>query len=272
MSSPFGVVFDEYLETLGLSTIQLMGLDTETSASDAFATAFDGLLEMHKALTAKEESKSDTVVTPEYELAWQKDEDAKAIAHNVMVEMLTLISEYENNPAVIYHLRDAIKSSVVGYVSNELAWQVRQATKDEPKPEVVNDKEALQKRYLACRKAMFTLYGFMGHKMNLNVKYLNTEGKEITPNLPNAQGNYGGPGNGGTGRNANTYQFVYNVDGTTADDPHEAIRLIFTGKDRIGKTTTDLSKLIDENFPKANAKGGSFTYEGKKVTLTRKAK
>lgn len=262
----------EFMDWAGITLADLVMPDTR---DETFRKTIDKLRATWTSVKAKPEGDTAVKTVPAYEQAWLADEEAKAEAHKIAVSMLTAIMRVEAKPAVVLHLRNEIKSLVVAYAQNEYAWHTQQEEAKAPKPLSTSDK-AEQQAYYTAGKALITyMYGAQGKNgPKLPAEYLTTDKSgDLTPKLNDLKGNYGG--NGSAGMNARCYQLRYSVNGTDlGSDPRKAIRAIWTGADRVGKTTTDLSKLLDAEAPNANASDEPTTFMvGKrKVTVSRLAK
>jgi hypothetical protein len=258
------MTFDEYLTSQDLTMGDFLGAD----ASGAFVKAFDGLTALYKAVKeTKEADKDAPKVQPAHEIKWAKDNKAQAIAKGIVVDILTTIMAYEDKPAVMFHLRNEAKSTLVGYLTAEVDWQAHLATKDAPKVATVSERADMAATYLAARAGMFSLFGLLGHTLSLPTDYVKAEGSKVTLNLPTLQGNFGG--NGSAGTNAKVYRLAYSVDEVDlGNDPKAFIRAIWHGADRPGKTTTDVANLVETNAPKVYSTDEVQTFKVGEHTVT----
>ena len=250
------MTFDEYLSSQSLSMADFIGPE----GSAAYVKAFDGLTAIYSAVKASKETPAAEKVTPEYEAKWAKNAKALATAKKLTVDILTLIMAHEDDAAVMFHLRNEAKSTIVGYLTAEVDWQAHLATKGAPKVASVSERADMAATYLAARTGMFSLFGLLGHTLTLPADYVKADGGKVVPNLPTLQGNFGGGGS--MGSNAKVYRLAYTVDGTDlGNDPKAFIRAIWSGADRPGKTTTDVANLLDKVAPKAYSADGPHAFK-----------
>lgn len=269
--SEIELTFEAILAKQGLSMMDFLG----ESGSDAYKKVYAYLTALHAEIKRAPETKSETAdkVDPDYVKAWKADETAAKKATVFVDDVTETFSQFENDPAVMFHLLVQVKEILVKYLSGENDWNEHLAEKaaDTGVSVTRSAKADMAAEYQEGRKGLTNLYKLVGHSLTLPGAMVTASGKDTVPNLPALQGNYGANG-GASGANAKVYRLSYNVDGTEYDDPKSALRAIFTGKDRIGKTTTNLANLLDQKAKNVygNDKPSTFTHGGHKVIVTRK--
>lgn len=268
MSEP---TFDAILAKLDLSMMDFLG----EGASEAYKKVYSYLSALHAEIKRAPESKDANTekVIPEYVKAWQANKDAEKKATDFVDDATATFGRFESDPAIMFHLLAKVKETLVKYLSGEVDWNEHLAEKATDTVGLVtkSEKSVMATEYQEGRKGLTKLYGLVGHSLSLPGAMITSSGKETVPNLPALQGNYGANG-GASGSNAKVYRISYNVDGKDYDDPKSALRAIFTGKDRIGKTTTDLANLLDKKAKKVYGSDDPITFSegGHKVIVQRK--
>jgi len=263
--------FDALLVKLSLTMADFIGADKD----EAFMKVFAYLKALYATIKTAPATTDAEKVVPAYVKAWEADEEAAKTAHRIAVAMVNAAAKHEGNAAVMFHLQAAIRSTVLKYVAGEVDWHSFLADKAENVTPVSQSSRAIMAaEYQEGRVRLTQVYGLIGHELKVAGDCLATDGKNTVPNLPALPGNYGANG-GASGSNAKVYKLSYIVDGTDYGcDPKSALRAIFTGPDRIGKTTTDLATTIEAAIP--NVYGitapATFKYGAHTVIVSRPAK
>lgn len=246
-------------------------------AADAYVAVHNNIMATYRALKAVD-TEAPKVET-KYKEAWKADESAANVAAEIVSDIVADIdyrmASESWSPALIYHFREQVREILGKFCTTEVLYQeylAEQANPQDVKP--TDPKAELADRYKAGKEMATNLIRMIESWAPVPAEYFDASGKQTNTTLPALPGNYGG-GAGSAGKNAVTYTLAYRVDDVDYRDPKQALRAIFTGADRAGRTTTDLADLLKANIGDdlyAIKGQREFEYKGHKVQVWRQAK
>lgn len=265
------LTFDAILADCGLTLMDLLGM-SEKDPSESFVQVHTFLVALREDVRKEEEKKEGEKQEPPYVKAWQKDNKAKARATEIALSIVADLAKYEGNAALMFHLRNAVRESVVKYLATEVDYAEWQAERKMPTVNVAKNTRAVNAdRYKVGKEGLTNIFNLKGHEMKLPADILASDGKRIVPKLPAMPGNFGGSGAASSGRYAVLYRLTYKVNGKAFTDPREALRAIWQGADRVGKNTADLFDAVEKMAPKAKEDNEphAFNLNGANVIVQR---
>jgi len=267
------MTFEEILGKLEIGMADFLG----ESASETFVKVWTYLTGLHTTVknAPKTNEGSGEKVDPAYVVAWKADKASADQATKIMAVIVTNLAKHEGNPALMFHLREQSRAMLGKYLSSEVDWNEYLAEKEAGAiaPVSQSTRSLMAAEYQAGRLGLTQIYGLIGHSLSVPGEMISADGKNTVPNLPALPGNYGANG-GASGANAKVYRLSYNVNGTDyGTDAKLALRAIFVGPNRAGKTTTDLATLLESKVKNVYGitEPATFKYDGRTVTISRPA-
>jgi hypothetical protein len=269
---------DVILDECGLTLLAFADKKKPQVAADAFVSVHENLLATYRAI---KDTKDDAPkVDAKYKETWKADESAKNIAAEIVSDIVADIdyrmAQESWSPSLVYHFREQVREILGKFATTEVDYQEYLAEQANPQDKAPTDPKAeLANRYKAGKEMATNLIRMIESWAPVPAEYFDSSGKQTNTTLPALPGNYGGGSNGSAGRNAVTYTLAYRIDDVDYREPKSALRAIFTGADRAGRTTTDLADLLksevgDDLYAFKGER--SFEYKGHTVTVWRQAK
>ena len=210
--------------------------------------------------------------------ACKADKDAETKANEILRKFGVSLLENVNDPHVWYHLRHS--SVLTDILRTEVEWAAHDFNRNRPTVATSTDTKAQDAEDYRAIRSFANLYLSMiavTPETVFPAGTVTTKDGNLTVNLEPLKGNYGTvDGVVATGKYAKTYQVNYKVGDATFTDPKDAIRAIWTGSNRVGKSTATLFALVDPVWDRVN-KGESISFDdvpdaGNKFSVVRSVK